>query len=135
MHRVLAATSVAILSATTAFAEGYRCEVTDMTGGFLSSWLGIKLETGAATATVYDAYIREVHGEPIEVAFKDRGKGRIRLTYTLLNVPTTQAPVRISYTINLDTTASTVSVRGNIFGATNMIVGKGQCQKGPFSFI
>lgn len=116
MRRTLFATVAVALFSTSALAEGYRCEISDLSAGFISSWLGIKHEQGAATANVYDAVIRAVHGKPIEVVVKDRGKGRIRMTYTLADVPTAAESIRIIYTINLDTTDNTVTVRGNPVG-------------------
>lgn len=135
MKNFLATAAALAAFASSALAEGYRCEVRGNGESFISSWLGIELKSGAATGTIYDAYIREVRGKPIEVKAKDRGKGRVRFVYTLHNVPANPRPISITYTIDLDSTANAVSVRGRIPNASNMIIGKGQCQTGPISFI
>ena len=128
-------TSFATLAAlaalsTPALALDYVCQVRDTGNGFISPVLALQFEPGASTGAVFDIYINEVHGAPIQAKIKDRGNGKYRFTYRVNNIPARPRPARIGYRIELDTVKNTVVVRGSMPGVTNSFNGNGTCQQG-----
>jgi len=131
MKKLLATAAVLATFASPTAALEYRYDVRDVgTGnGFISGVVAVEFEPGARTGLVYDGIVDQVHGAPIEVKLKDRGKGRYRMTYRVSNIPARPRPVTVIYTINLDTEKNTIVIRGSIRGYSNLIGGKGTCKK------
>jgi len=130
MKRLLTVLGAVAALATPAAALEYVCQVRDTGNGFISPVLALQFEPGAANGNVFDVYINEVHGAPIQAKLKDRGNGKYRFTYRLNNIPARPRPARIGYRIELDTSKNTVIVRGSMPGVTNSFNGSGQCQPG-----
>ncbi|WP_299295597.1 hypothetical protein [uncultured Tateyamaria sp.] len=130
MKKFTMALSAALALATPAAALDYVCQVRDTGNGFISPVLALQFEPGATTGNVFDVYINEVHGAPIQAKVKDRGNGKYRFTYRLNNIPARPRPARIGYRIELDTSKNTVIVRGSMPGVTNSFNGSGQCERG-----
>ena len=114
---------------TPAFALDYLCQVRDIGNGFISDVVAVRFEPGEKTGVVYDALIKTVHGTPIDVKLQDRGNNKYRFTYRINNFPAIPRPVDINYRIELDTDASSISVRGLMTGVENSILGKGTCEQ------
>ncbi|GIT86914.1 hypothetical protein [Roseobacter sp. OBYS 0001] len=129
MKKFLVTTAALAAFASPAVALEYVCDVRGNGEGFVSSVVALQFEPGAGTAMVYDAVIDAVHGEPIEVDLKDRGRGRYRMTYRVSNIPARPRPLTILYTINLDAEKNTVVIRGTMPGYSNLVGGKGTCKK------
>jgi len=108
------------------------CNVKDTGDGFVSPVIAAKLEPGQRTGQVYDVFVHEVYGAPIDAKVRKTVDGKYRLSWTVNKVPARPWPIRIAYQAVFDLSNNTVVVRGSIKGVENSINGRGQCQEGDF---
>ncbi|WP_300031795.1 hypothetical protein [uncultured Roseobacter sp.] len=130
MKKLLLAATAAVVFASPAAAFRLSCEMHDLGYGFISDFMGFELSEDKKSVMVYGAVIHHVHGQPIKIAVKDRGNGKYRFSYRLNNIAARPRPADVNYTVNLNTRANTVTVRGLMPAVTNSIAGKGKCEDG-----
>ena len=109
----------------------FDCEIKPSTNdGGVASRVIVQLDDGGTAANVYDAFIHEAEGEPIQAKILPRNANAYDLFWTVDAIPVRN---RVSTTVGhfaavLDKKKNTLSVRANFAGFANLSRGRGKCK-------
>ncbi|WP_152612809.1 hypothetical protein [Leisingera sp. ANG-M6] len=115
-----------------AFAETvYDCEIKAFTNnGWIAPRVIVMWNDEDESAKIYDGFIHELVGEPLEARVERRNEISYNLDWRVNDIPVGNARTKVDglYTGVLNMKQNTLSIRGVITGYENLPRGRGKCK-------
>ncbi|MEX0304140.1 MAG: hypothetical protein AB3N24_17110 [Leisingera sp.] len=109
----------------------YDCDIKVFTNnGWIAPRVLVMWDEKLETAKVYDGYIHEYVGEPLEARVEKRNEFSFNLYWRVDHIPVSNARTRLDaqYTGVFNTKQNTLSIRGVIGAVSNQPRGRGKCK-------
>lgn len=108
----------------------YDCDIKMFTSnGWIAPRVLVLWEDSSKTAKIYDGYIQELVGEPLDATVTHRKNNAYDLSWRVNDIPVSNARTKADglYSAVFDMDKNTLSIRGVITGFANAPRGRGRC--------
>lgn len=109
----------------------YDCDIKMFTSnGWIAPRVLVLWEDSSKTAKIYDGYIQELVGEPLDATVTHRKNNAYDLSWRVNDIPVSNARTKADglYSAVFDMDKNTLSIRGVITGFANAPRGRGRCK-------